>query len=188
MAAWNDITGIMFSPTARAGSITGVGYSTNGGGQFRDLVGLPNANPDQQWSGDPAVVSVDGGAHYIVGSLYAPSLNACFDNRPSMFTVAVSVATPTSSGMTFTPPILVNRPGDLCALFSNRPPAGIALLDKDWLAWDQRSRTLAVSYTRDYLTGPPHRGRPDRYLTSARAGQPGPADHGSVRYADRGVA
>jgi hypothetical protein len=154
MAAWNDITGIMFSPTARAGSITGVGYSTNGGGQFRDLVGLPNANPDQQWSGDPAVVSVDGGAHYIVGSLYAPSLDACFDNRPSMFTVAVAVATPTSSGMTFTPPILVNRPGDLCALFSNRPSAGIALLDKDWLAWDQRSRTLAVSYTRDYLTGP----------------------------------
>jgi hypothetical protein len=153
MTAWNDITGIMFSPTTRAGSVTGVGYSTDGGAQFRDLVGLPNSNPDQQWSGDPTLVAIDGGAHFIVGSLYAPSFNSCFDGRPSMFTVAVSVGTRTATGVSFTQPILVNRPGDLCKLFTRRPPANLALLDKDWLAWDQSSRTLDVSYSRGYLTG-----------------------------------
>lgn len=153
LVAWNDITGIMFSPTSRAGSITGVGYSSDGGARFRDLVGLPNSNHDEQWSGDPTIVAIDGGAHFIVGSLYAPSFNACFDGRPSMFTVALSVATKTASGMSFTKPILVDRPGDLCKLFTRRPPANIALLDKEWLSWDQGSRTLAVSYSRDFLTG-----------------------------------
>jgi hypothetical protein len=150
LAAWNDITGVMFAPTTRAGSVTGVGYSTDGGQHFRDLVGLPNSNPDEQWSGDPSIVAIDGGAHYIVGSLYAPSLNACLDTRPAMFTVAVSVATPGANGVSFTKPIVVNNPGNLCA---RRPSNNLAILDKDWLAWDQQSRTLAVSYSRDFLTG-----------------------------------
>jgi len=136
MADWNDITGVMFPPNTRSGSVTGVGYSTDGGRHFRDLVGLPNPNPDEQWSGDPAIVAIDGGAHYIVGSLYAPSFNACGDTHPSMFTVAVSVATPSSAGVAFTKPIIVNNPGNLCALARRRPPNNIAILDKDWLAWD----------------------------------------------------
>ena len=153
MAAWNDITGIMFPPTTQAGSITGVGYSSDGGSNFKDLVGLPNSNADEQWSGDPIIVSIDGGAHFIVGGLYAPSIDACGDTHPSTFTVAVSVATPSSTGVAFTKPIVINNPGNLCALFRRRPPSNIALLDKPWMAWDQSSRTLAVSYTRDFLTG-----------------------------------
>ena len=153
MVDWNDITGVMFPPTTRAGSGTGVGYSTDGGRHFTDLVGLPNPNPDQTWSGDPGVVSIDGGAHYILSSLYMPSNQACTTNtKPAEGTVALSVATPTAHGVTFTRPVLVAHPGNLCTLFSSgTPPRNLALLDKDWISWDQSSRTLVVSYSRIFL-------------------------------------
>ena len=49
MAAWNDSTGFVVQPTNRLlASITGVGYSSDGGASFTDLVGLRNPNPDQQ--------------------------------------------------------------------------------------------------------------------------------------------
>ena len=153
MVDWNDITGVMFPPTTRAGSGTGVGYSTDGGKHFTDLVGLPNPNPDQTWSGDPGVVAIDGGAHYILSSLYMPSNQACITGtKPAVGTVALSVATPTVHGMAFTRPILVANPGNLCTLFSSgTPPLNVALLDKDWISWDQSSRTLVVSYSRIFL-------------------------------------
>src|SRR6476646_6929275 len=84
MVAWNDATGFAFLQGNRLqASLTGVGYSNDGGASYTDLVGLRNPNPDQQWSGDPTVVSIDGGAHFIVGSLYLPSASACLDGKPA---------------------------------------------------------------------------------------------------------
>src|SRR6185437_15855075 len=57
VAAWNDATGFAFLQGNRLqASLTGVGYSADGGRSFTDLVGLRNPNPDQQWAGDPTVV------------------------------------------------------------------------------------------------------------------------------------
>jgi hypothetical protein len=155
MAAWNDSTGFAFLQGNRLqASITGVGYSADGGRSFTDLVGLRNPNPDQQWSGDPTVVSIDGGAHFIVGSLFLPSFEACTDGKPAQLTVAVEVLTPTASGVTMGKPVVVSPAGDVCALeTSSQPPGNVAFLDKDFLAWDGTSRTLAVSFTRFFISG-----------------------------------
>ena len=157
VTAWNDASGFFVQPTTRIrASLTGVGYSRDGGASFRDLFGLPNGNPDEQWSGDPTVVAIDGGRHFIVGSLYFPSLQACFaDNRPAQATVAVAVGTPTPrGGMRFSRPIVVSPAGNICDLFNGNFEKTVALLDKEFLAWDQSTRTLAVSYTRFFLSGP----------------------------------
>jgi hypothetical protein len=156
MAGWNDITGATYTdPTLLAASVTGVGLSGTGGRSFRDLVGLPNSNPDQQWFGDPTVASLGDGHHFVVGSLYYPSLNACADNLPAQGTVAVSIATVNTAGTaaTFSPPVEVAQAGDVCLLNGTNPPPDIATLDKDFLAYDPASRTLAVSFTRFFITG-----------------------------------
>jgi hypothetical protein len=155
VAAWNDATGFAFLQGNRLqASLTGVGYSADGGRSFTDLVGLRNPNPDQQWAGDPTVVSIDGGAHFIVGSLFLPSLEACSDNKPAQLTVAVEVLTPTASGVTMGKPVVVSPAGNVCALFNgSNPPNNVAVLDKDFLAWDGTTRTLAVSFTRFFISG-----------------------------------
>ena len=154
MVAWNDATGIAFPQGNRLqASITGVGYSKDGGASYTDLIGLRNPNPDQQWSGDPTVVSIDGGAHFIAGSLFLPSLSACADGKPAHLTVAVEVLTPTATGVTMGKPVVTSRAGNACALFQNAPPPNIAFLDKDFLSWDQSSRTLAMSFTRFFISG-----------------------------------
>jgi hypothetical protein len=156
MAGWNDITGATYTDsTLLAASVTGVGLSGTGGRSFRDLVGLPNSNPDQQWSGDPTVASLGDGHHFVVGSLYYPSLNACADNLPAQGTVAVSIATVNTAGTaaTFSPPVEVAQAGDVCLLSGTNPPPDIATLDKDFLSYDPASRTLAVSFTRFFITG-----------------------------------
>jgi hypothetical protein len=156
MVAWNDATGFAYLQGNRLpASLTGVGYSADGGRTFTDLVGLRNPNPDQQWEGDPSVVAIDGGAHYIVGSLFFPSLDACFtSNRPAQLTAAVEVLTPAANGrVVMGNPIVVSQAGDVCKLFQRHAPPNIALLDKAFLTWDQASRTLAMSYGRFFLTG-----------------------------------
>lgn len=160
LAAWNDLTGFLITDsTRRRGSLTGVGYSNNGGRSFTDLLGLPNNNPDQQWAGDPTVVAVDS-RHFIVGSLYFPSFGACVDpssgeltGRPAGLNLAVSVATVNATGdsVSFTNPIKAARGGDVCKLFTPPTPSDIALLDKEFLSYDPASRTLAMSYTRFFL-------------------------------------
>src|SRR5450631_1368011 len=50
-------------------------------------------------------------------------------------------------------PVVVAPAGNLCDLLSTTPPPDISLLDKDFLSYDPASRTLAVSYTRFFLTG-----------------------------------
>ena len=55
VSAWNDATGFLVSPsTQRRASLTGLGLSTDGGRSFRDLIGLRNNTPNQQWFGDPS--------------------------------------------------------------------------------------------------------------------------------------
>ncbi len=156
MAAWNDASGFASKATTREGSGTGVGISEDGGRTFTDLTGLPNQNADEQWSGDPAVVALHDGRHFVVASLYFPSATACTDKKPAYATVAVSVATVTHTrngpAATFTPPIVVTNPGNVCTLFTGwRIPKNLAILDKDWMSYDPKSRTLAMSYTRYYL-------------------------------------
>ncbi len=179
--AWNDATGFAFLQGNRLqASLTGVGYSTDGGASFTDLVGLRNPNPDQQWTGDPTVVSVDGGAHFIVGSLFFPSLLACADNKPAQATVAVEVLTPTAGGgITMGKPIVVSAAGNVCQLFQNNPPPNIALLDKDFLSWDQSSRTLVASFGRFFLSGN-HTGQGEIDIARAHV----PADPTQLKTAD----
>jgi hypothetical protein len=157
LAAWNDATAFLVLPaTRRQASFTGVGFSSDGGATYRDLKGLPNNNPDQQWAGDPTVVAIDGGSTFIVGSLYFPSLEACSDGKPSHLTIAVSVGrvSSTGTGIAFGSPVVVAPSGpDFCKLFQRRPPANIALLDKPFMQYNGRTRTLALSYTRFFITG-----------------------------------
>ncbi len=155
MVGWNDVSGFFAPPTTRAGSATGVAVSEDGGRSFTDLIGLPNNNTDQQWSGDPSITSLGDGVHFAVASLYYPSVAACADGLPAHGTVAVTIATVqhTAAGpqTTFTAPTEVSQPGDLCALFTSpNPPPNLASLDKDWISYDRASRTVAISYTRFY--------------------------------------
>jgi hypothetical protein len=147
MASWNDGTGFFVSPsTQRKASLTGVGLSRNGGASFTDLAGLPNNNPNQQWFGDPSVVAVDGGAYFIVSSLYDPIVFApCTGAATSA--IAVSVATVTSSGVHFTNPIIAASAGNICSA------SATAFLDKDFMRYEPRTRTLAISYTRFTFAG-----------------------------------
>lgn len=146
LASWNDITGFAFNDsTDRRASITGVGYSADGGAHFTDLVGLPNGNPDQQWFGDPTVVSIDH-RHFVVGGLYFPSFfTACSDGNPAELDLAISVGTVSADGtnVAFSDPIVTAEGGNICA----RPTRDSAFLDKPFLSYDRTSRTLAMSFT-----------------------------------------
>jgi len=156
LGGWNDISGSITAPTTRAGSLTGVGLSGDGGGHFTDLIGLPNKNTDQQWSGDPSIASL-GNGHFAVSSLYYPAASACSDGRPAHGTIAVSIATVNAAGTgaTFTSPVPVAQPGDLCTLGTPRQSKQLSVLDKDWVSYDPSSRTLAVSYTRLFFPPEP---------------------------------
>jgi hypothetical protein len=154
LVAWNDISGqFATDPTSPAASGTGVGYSSDGGASFTDLVGLPNGNPEQQWAGDPSIAAVDDGQAFIVGSLYFPSFQACGDGNPSQLTVAVSVGTvdEPGTGISFGDPVVAAQAGNVCSL-RRRPPKGLSLLDKEWVGYDQASRTLVVAYIRFFMT------------------------------------
>ena len=158
MVGWNDISGAVVSDsTTRAGSLTGLGLSGDGGRHFVDLIGLPNNNTDQQWFGDPSVASLGDGTHFLVSSLYYPSARACSDGLPAYATIAVTVATVNAAGTSarFTAPVPVALPGDLCAIDTGAQSKNLGVLDKDWLSYDPASRTVAVSYTRFYFPSPP---------------------------------
>jgi hypothetical protein len=142
MSAWNDASNFFVSPsTDPLASATGVGFSRDGGHAFKDLVGLPNNNPNQKWEGDPSVVAIDGGKFFIVSSLYlAISFNCA--SGPAQNAIAVSVATITPTGVQFTNPIVVASGGDACSTGQT------AFLDKDFMSYDPKTRTLAVTYDR----------------------------------------
>jgi hypothetical protein len=151
LVAWNDASGLIARDTAtRQGSLTGVGFSNDGGATFTDLIGLPNDNPNQQWSGDPSVVAIDA-RHFAVASLYFASPYGVNCSLPAYLTAAVTIATVNSAGtgVRFSNPIVVVKPGDLCTRHLRHP---ISLIDKEYLSYDPTSRTLAMSYTRFYLS------------------------------------
>jgi hypothetical protein len=154
LAAWNDVSGFLIADsTSLKASLTGVGYSNDGGLHFSDLIGLPNPNPQQQWFGDPAVVAIDA-THFAVASLYLPSLQACTAPQDvSQLTIAVTIGTISSNGATvnFGDPVRVSDAGNLCSLFGPNPDPNVAFLDKDAISYDPTSRTLAVSFTRFFL-------------------------------------
>lgn len=149
MAAWNDATGFFISPsTEPQASLTGVGFSGDGGNSFHDLRGLPNNNLNQKWFGDPSVVAVDNGRFFIVGSIYASIFPYYCSQGPAQNAIAVSVASVTSTGIRFTNPIVVASGGDACS-----PPGQTAFLDKDFLSYDPSTRRLVVIYTQFTLFG-----------------------------------
>jgi hypothetical protein len=156
LAGWNDISGALGNATTPLGSRTGVGLSNDGGAHFRDLVGLPNSDVHQQWAGDPAIASLGDRRHFAVASLYYPSAAACTDAVPAYGTVAVSIATvnPAGTGATFSRPVVLSRPGDLCTIGTPNQRPDVSLLDKEWIGYDPVSRTLAVSYTRFFFPPP----------------------------------
>jgi hypothetical protein len=156
LAAWNDISGSLVAPSTDVrASITGVGLSTNGGRSFRDLIGLRNDSPNQQWFGDPTAVAIDA-HHFAVGSIYLPSAHPDCAAAPAQFEVAVEIVTVASDGSaSFGAPVVVASGGDACPLLGQdpggQPAPDLALLDKEWLSYDSQSRTLATSFTRFFF-------------------------------------
>jgi hypothetical protein len=137
VSAWNDATGFFIgSSTTPQGSLTGVGFSSDGGNSFTDLVGLPNNNPDQRWSGDPTVVSwtaPNGTTYFYVASLYLPNTLAGF------FEIALSVGTVSGSSISFSNPIVVANGGGFFSF--------LGFLDKEFAAIDRTNGRIVVSYT-----------------------------------------
>jgi len=161
LEAWNDASTFFISPsTDPQASGTGVGFSSDGAQTFTDLLGLPNTNPNQKWSGEPSVVSVGfgetvgSGPYFIVSSIYASVFPYDCSNGPAQNAIAVSVATVTSTTVQFTPPIIAATGGDACSVEGQT-----AYLDKDFMTYDPRTRTLAITYSRftfnGYGTGQP---------------------------------
>ena len=153
VTAWNDATGFLVQPsTDSRASLTGVGLSTDRARTFRDLIGLRNNRPNQQWFGDPTVVAVD--AHtFIIGSLYLPSINIdCSPGHEARFQLAVEVLTLSSTGApSFGQPVVTADGGDRCSFSNPTPAPDAAFLDKEWLSYDPTTRALAMSYTRFFF-------------------------------------
>jgi hypothetical protein len=158
VSAWNDATSLFVTPsTDPRASRTGIGFSTDGGRTFTDLIGLRNDNPNQKWSGDPTIVAIDA-EHFAIGSLYFPVDEPdCGAPASARFQLAVEIFTVNASGAAgLGPPVVAADGGDLCLLRNNDPsddPPDLAMLDKEWLSYDPVTRSLAMSYTRDFFIG-----------------------------------
>jgi len=145
LSAWNDIGGILWpDSTDLRGSVTGAGFSNDGGATFTDLIGLPNPDKNQLASGDPSVVAIDD-THFAVASLYYPSFQARCRRGPIYLTAAIWIGTVSGGSITFSDPINAVRTGDLCSRHHRRQ---LSAVDKEFLAYDATTRTLALSYTR----------------------------------------
>ena len=148
VVAWNDSTGLAaVRPTDPRASLTGLAVSTDRGRHFRDLTGLRNASPNQQWSGHPSVVAVDS-RHFIIASTYLPSAKPdCSKGAPAMMAIAVEVLTLTSAGhASLGQPVVAAEGSDQCTVSEGR--RGV-LLDIPWIAYARKSRTLVLSYRRN---------------------------------------
>jgi hypothetical protein len=145
LTMWNDVSGFLWpDSTDLRGSATGVGYSSDAGATFTDLIGLPNPDENQLVSGDPSVVAIDD-THFAVASLYYPSFSARCRRGPLYLTAAVWIGTVSGGTVTFSDPIRAGRSGNLC---DRRHRRRLSAVDKEFLAYDATSRTLALSYTR----------------------------------------
>lgn len=150
LVAWNDASAFLaYLDPLDPLSATGVAYSGDGGQTFTDLIGFTNDNANQQWVGDPAIVAIDS-LHFVIASLYFPSAVADCRQGPVELTIGLQVATVTGGSISFSSPISPVNAGNLCGRRFGR---SVSLLDKEFLAYDPLTRTLAMSYTRFYLDG-----------------------------------
>lgn len=150
LVAWNDASAFLaYLDPLNPLAATGVAYSGDGGQTFTDLIGFTNDNANQQWTGDPAVAAIDS-LHFVVASLYFPSAVANCKQGPVELTLGLQVATVTGGSISFSSPISPVNAGNLCGRRFGR---SVSLLDKEFLAYDPVTRTLAMSYTRFYLDG-----------------------------------
>jgi hypothetical protein len=155
VTAWNDASALLVSPSTRPrASATGLGVSTDGGRNFRDLLGLRNDRINEQWFGDPTVARIDR-HHFAIGSLYLPPNHIdCRIGHHSQLLVAVEMLTVKRDGRTVRgQPVVAASGGDVCSIINRRrtPDPDLAFLDKEWLSYDPSSRQLAMSYTRFYF-------------------------------------
>lgn len=125
--------------------------SRDRGRTFRDLLGLPNPNANQQWYGDPTVVAIDS-HHFVIGSIYSPSGTYACAQAPARVALAVVILTIGVTGdVSFGNPVITAQGVDYCLLGTGEPDGdslNAAFLDKEWLSYNKASRTLAMSYTR----------------------------------------
>jgi hypothetical protein len=155
LAAWNNATGFLVAPsTDRRASLTGIGLSTDGARTFRDLIGLRNNTPNQQWFGDPTVVAIDA-HHFAIGSLYLPANQIDCTAGPARLQAAVEILSISATGaVSLGLPVVAADGGDVCPLLNddeNDDPPDTAFIDKEWLSYDAASRRLAMSYTRAFF-------------------------------------
>ena len=179
LVAWNDASAFLAAADPLDPlSSTGVAYSADGGRTFTDLIGFPNDDQDQVWTGDPAVVAIDP-THFVVASLYFPSFLARCKRGPVELTLGLEVVTVSDGGdsVSFSGPITPVNAGDLCG---RRPARSAGLLDKEFLAYDPTSRTLAMSYTRFFFGGRHHSGNGQIEVVRATV----PADPGTLSEAN----
>jgi hypothetical protein len=153
VVAWNDATGFVVQPsTGPKASVTGLGVSTDNGRHFRDLIGLRNNRPNEQWAGDPAVVRIDS-HHFAIGSMYYPPNRIdCRRGHHTRLSLAVEMLTVRPNGQTVLgEPVVTASGGDYCTAFTRHPDPDLAALDKDWLSYNAHSRQLVMSYTRFFF-------------------------------------
>ena len=143
--AWNDATGfIIADSTDPQGSLTSVGFSSNAGKSFTDVL-LPNDDPCQRIFGDPSVVAykAKGRTYFYVTSLYLPEFSPRCPNGGNN-KISMSVGTVTGNAIVFDPhPVVVADGGN----FQNYPDTIKGFLDKDFAAIDRSRGKIVVSYT-----------------------------------------
>lgn len=149
VSAWNDLSGALYSPGSVQGSVTGVGFSADGGATFQDLGGLPNNDHCQEFFGDPGVVSYrasDGSTYFYVTSLYLPSGDTgC--GAAGYFGIAMSPGKVAAGGstITFGNPVVVASGGNFVDQFKS---GGIlSFLDKSFPTIDRAHGKIALSFT-----------------------------------------
>jgi hypothetical protein len=134
--AWNDATGFFAPPCSPSfkDQLTGYGFSSNGGGSFTDLGGLPNVNcaTGSKWAGDPSVeVWSPGGTTYF----YISSLIEGGDCNFLCVAVTTCKVTGTSLNCNSTPTELMDL------------PSGFNIEDKDFMSIDPLRGRLYISFT-----------------------------------------
>jgi hypothetical protein len=143
--AWNDATGfIITDSTNPQGSLTSVGFSSDGGKTFTDVL-LPNDDPCQRIFGDPSVVAYKGNGttYFYVTSLYLPEFSALCPNGGN-YKISMSVGTVSGTNIVFDPHQVVVADG---GNFQNPPISIKGFLDKDFAAIDRSRGKIVVSYT-----------------------------------------
>jgi hypothetical protein len=145
--AWNDATGFFStcpSPMSKE-ELTGYGFSSNGGGSFVDLGGLPNAAcATRLLEGDPSVEAWQPGGHpyFYVASLY-PSVSSAPSNDIAVNACQV-VGTGAAAQLRCGQPVVA---AFSTQCLSSGGALSCSFLDKDYLTLDPSRGRLYVTYT-----------------------------------------